>query len=235
MSQRRWEVRKTAHINTIFLFLPFTFFYFRGVTLGSWLFRISAQDCIIFHSLSTALDWSGSLWSSSEGIQTPTVDDRGLLCDESADCINPRDSMRWLVEETTDLFVVLFFFGVFTAFPKEPTRLQCNKQHNRKSRFSSERASTESRWLPMWCFRHAKILRCQERLKLIKAFHYLIVVFQIKWHKISTSSCIALHYLPREDSSNVWKVLDLGVEASPLVMGCRDTCFQQPIANNLGR
>lgn len=61
--------------------------------------------------------------------------------------------------------------------------------------------------------------RCQETLKLVKEFHCLIVFFPITWHQVSDISCIASHYLPREESSNSWKILNPGVETAHLVTG----------------
>lgn len=71
--KKRWKVSKTAYINIVSLSLYSTFFRFRGITLGSWVLRNSTQDCVIFHIFLSLQHWSGSLWFSSECMQTPAV------------------------------------------------------------------------------------------------------------------------------------------------------------------
>ena len=100
-------------------------------------------------------------------------------------------------------------WNMVASFPEEPSRLQRNQQHNRRTMFSFKGQAQKSGGSPGDIVLDLQKSRCQERLKVVKELHCPIVFFQIKWHKILSISSMAFHYLPREDSLDIWKTRTL--------------------------
>lgn len=145
--------------------------------------------------------------------QRRAIDNRALLCDWVRTAFIPETACSdWLQRPQISVL------PMFTSFAQEPIRLLCN-QHTQGPRVLLAGRAQEADGSPCDVVFGLPESRCQETLKLVKEFHCLIISFQIKWHKISDISRTASHYLPREDSSNSWKILNPGVEAAHLVMG----------------
>lgn len=102
---------------------------------------------------------------------------------------------------------------VFPSFPKNPLGSSVARDILGEPHFFL-RGNHRRQMAPMWyCFKPAKIKMPPET----KASQGILLPHCILPNEMTPNriSSIAFHYFPREDSSNIWKILDSGVEAAP--------------------